>query len=373
MRKKLIISCLLFVGFTGLGFAQTVSVRGMVKDPQGNSIPFASIKIKNTNLGTSSDSLGVFHLQLIPKDLIVISAIGFADTTLSLSNMTDVTIMLRPKTKSLNEVIIAGNNQNTGLPSPEESTREEIITNTFENYLRGAEFSSGIIESSQLVPKLRTGTIQVRTTISGFGDLNTINSGEMLPVMEHKEDTKGSRYLLNRFAKGLIVDQHNNFILDSANLLNYDKIDGKLMIAQDGKNYLEVDKEKVVAFAFRTPDSSYVFINVPILSKTSYFLLIANGPKYSVYKSIKTKFVKSTYVSNGLVESGNNYDEYVDNQTYYWIDQKNNRAGILELKKRSIKDVFGMEKQKTEAYFAKHKFDELDDGFLRNFIDYLNQ
>jgi hypothetical protein len=369
MRKELIIFCLLFVGFTGFGFAQIVTLRGVVKDPQGNSIPFASIKIKNTNLGTSSDSLGIFHLQLNPREIIVISAVGYTDTTISVSNMSDITVMLKPKTKALKEVIIAGNNQNSNLPSPEETTREEIITNTFDNFLRAGEFSSGITVNSSNP----SGRSQIRTIFNGFGNLNTINSGEMLPVVEHKEDTRGSRYLLNRFSKGLIVDQNNKFITDSSNLLNYDKIDGKLMIAQDGKNYLEVDKDKVIAFAFRTPDSAYIFLNVPILSKTSYFLLVANGPKYSVYKSLKTKFVKSTYVSNGLVETGNNYDEYVDVQTYYWIDQKNKKAGILELKKKSIKEVFEMEKEKTNQFFTKHKFDDLDDGFIRNFINYLNQ
>jgi hypothetical protein len=355
--------------FSQLIQAQTISITGKVTDSFGKPVGSASIRIINSNRGTSSDADGSFNLHLRPSDSILISAIGYGDTIFSPGNRNKLVVILRPKPKSLGEVVVSGTGQNNGIPSPEEVTREQIIASTFDNYLKSAEFSSGL----QVITSNPTGQALVRTVFSGFGDLNTINSGEMLPVVEHKEDTKGSRYLLNRFSKGLIVDQDNHIITDSTNLLNYDKIDGKLMIAQGAKNYLEIDKEKVIAFAFKTSDSAYVFLNVPILSKTSYFMLVANGPKYSVYKSVKSKFVKSTYVSNGLVESGNNYDEYVDNQTYYWIDQKNNRAGILELKKRSIRDVFAMEKQKTEAYFAKHKFDELDDGFLRNFIDYLNQ
>jgi CarboxypepD_reg-like domain len=367
--KKIIISLTIFLTMLSPAIqAQIISLTGKVVDTKGNPVVSASIRIINSDQGTSSDSLGIFSLRIKQGNSVLVSAIGYSDTVFSAVNRVGLLIVLQPNAKALQEVVVSGTNQTTEISSPEEVPREQIIASTFESYLREAEFSNGIY----VISKLGTGGIS-RIILTGFGGLNTLNSGVTLPVVEHKEDTKGSRYLLNRFSRGLIVDQNNKFITDSNNLLNYDKIDDKLMIAQDGKNYLEVDKEKVIAFAFKTQDSSYVFLNVPALSKTNYFLLIANGPKYSVYKSIKTKFVKSTYVSNGLVETGNNYDEYVDNQTYYWIDQKNNKAGILELKKKSIREVFESEKEKTDQFFTNHKLDNLDDGFLRNFINYLNE
>jgi len=146
-----------------------------------------------------------------------------------------------------------------------------------------------------------------------------------------------------------------------------------LMIARDAKNYLEVDKEKVIAFALKTDDTSFIFLNVPILSKVNYYLLIANGSKYSAYKSVRAKFVKSNYTSNGLVETGNNYDEYVDKQIYYWVDQKNEKAGIFELKKKSIKEAFASEAAKVDAYFSLHKHEDVDDNFVKNLIVFLNR
>jgi len=353
--------------------AQSIPVTGKITDPNGKPVVAASVKVMNTKQGTSSDTLGVFTINVRANAELIISAIGFADTMVSIGKQRNLMVSLMPKAKALKEIVVSGANSNSGLPSPEEATREEIITSTFEEYLRGAMFSNGIFVSSSYQPGAHGAGGIVRTTIPGFGALNTINSGAMLPVVEHKEDTRGSRYLLNRFAKGIIVDQNNNLITDSTNLLNYDKIDGKLMIAQEGAKYLEVDKDKVIAFAFKTYDSTYVFLQVPMLSKTSYFLLVANGQKYSVYKSVKTKFIKDTYVSNGLTESGNPFDEYVDNQVYYWINQKDSTAGILELKKKSIKEAFPAEKEKTESYLSKHKFDDIDDFFIRNLINYLNQ
>jgi hypothetical protein len=212
-----------------------------------------------------------------------------------------------------------------------------------------------------------------RIQLNGFGALNTLNSGVMLPIVPFKEDTKGSRYLLNRFVTGIIVDRNNQVITDSTKLMNYDKLDGQLMITQDARNYLTVDKDKVVAFAFRTGDSTYIFLNVPVLNNTDYFLLVALGSKYSAYKLIKTKFTASNYKSSGLVETGNNYDEYVDQQTYYYVDQKNAKGGSFELKKKSIKEAFQFEKEKTDDFFSMHKNERLNDNFIRNLILYLNQ
>ena len=143
---------------------------------------------------------------------MVFSAIGFADTTVSVNGRTNLTIILLPQTKALKEVVVSGSNQNTDIRSPEEASREQIITGTFETYLRASMFSNGIL--------VVTGSGGSTSRIFGFGSLNTINSGEMLPMFEHKEDTRGSRYLLNRFSGGLVIDQNNNMINDSTMLLN---------------------------------------------------------------------------------------------------------------------------------------------------------
>jgi len=375
-KKPFLLLWILVMTMVQSTIAQNITVSGKIIDPQGKPVVSASVRVKNSKQGTSSDSLGVFTINVKSKAALIFSAIGFADTTVYADNRNKLVIVLKSEAKALKEVIVSGASQNSGLPSAEEATREQIIANTFENYLRGAEFSNGIYVSSTLKSKLVGNVVTetgVRTIISGFGALNTINSGAMLPVIEHKEETRGSRYLLRKYAKGVIVDSSNSLITDSINLLNYDKIDGQLMIAQNAKNYLEVDKEKILAFALKADDTSFIFLNVPILSKTNYFLLIANGPKYSAYKSIRSKFVKSNYQSNGLVETGNNYDEYVDKLTYYWVDEHSKSAGIFELKKKSIADAFAAEKEKTNTFFAQHKHDDIDDNLIKNLIMYLNQ
>ncbi|HXB44999.1 MAG TPA: carboxypeptidase-like regulatory domain-containing protein [Puia sp.] len=369
LRKKIILLIILYSTFlVQATWAQTISVHGKVKDTKGNPIISASLKVKDSKQGANSDTLGNFNIKVKAYAELIFSAIGFADTVVPVNGRTSLTVVLSAQTKALGEVVVSGSNQNAGLPSPDEPTKEQIIANTFENYLRSAEFSNGVYP---ITTYGQTGA--TRLLLSGFGSLNTVNSGVMLPVVEHQEDTKGSRYLLNKFGAGIIVDQYNKIITDSNKLLNYDKIDGQLIITQDTKNYITVDKEKVIAFALKAPDTSFIFLNVPILSKNNYFVLIANGAKYSAYKSIRSRFVKSNYRSNGLVESGNNYDEYVDQQIYYWVDQSKKTAGIFELKKKSILEAFSAEIEKTRFYFAQHKHDDIDDNFVKHLIVYLNQ
>jgi CarboxypepD_reg-like domain len=275
--KKIIISLTIFLTLLSPAIqAQIISLTGKVVDAKGNPVVSDSLRIINSDQGTSSDSLGIFSLRIKQGNSVLVSAIGYADMVFSAVNRVGLLIVLQPKAKALQEVVVSGANQTTEIASPEEVPREQIIASTFESYLREAEFSNGIYVISKL------GSVGIsRIILTGFGGLNTLNSGVTLPDVEHKEDTKGSRYLLNRFSRGRIVDQNNKFITDSNNLLNYDKIDRRLMVAVGDNKYLAVDKEKVIAFAFKVGDTSFVFLNVPILNNNDYFLLIATGPKYS--------------------------------------------------------------------------------------------
>ena len=356
-------------------FSQSITVSGKVSDSKGNPIISASVNIVNTKKGTATNNKGEFKINTKPEASVLFSALGYSDTIISIENRTILNVTLLPKVENLKEITIEGNNQNTDPSVINETAREEFITNTFQDYLRSAQFSNGTFVVSSLT-NIKVGNVTsqkiTNSVYNGFGPLSTVNSGIMLPVIEHKEETKGSRYLLKKYAQGLIIDSGNNLIVDSTNILNYDKIDGQLMMAIDRKNFLEIDKEKVIGFALKTEDTTLIFLNVPILSKVNYFLLIANGPKYSAYKSIRSKFVKSNYSSNGLTEIGNNYDEYVDTEKFYWVDQRANTAGFFELKKKSLKAIFPSEKAKIEEFFLQHKYDDIDENFVKKLIDFLN-
>lgn len=79
--KSLIFICFILISLNALAqeYAQdsTISISGLIlTDKSKEPIEDAIITIKRTRRGVISDSSGVFHLQILPKDTLVISSMG---------------------------------------------------------------------------------------------------------------------------------------------------------------------------------------------------------------------------------------------------------------------------------------------------------
>ncbi len=100
---RLLIIGILFIHLTGL-LAQNHKVSGRVMDAQTKEvIAFASVFVKGTSVGTMTDTLGVFDLN-ISGDSISVSALGFESQTLLVKAASDVTVRLNPVVTELEEV-----------------------------------------------------------------------------------------------------------------------------------------------------------------------------------------------------------------------------------------------------------------------------
>jgi CarboxypepD_reg-like domain len=379
IRSSFFLLVIMFAGIQ-MTIAQPIAVSGTVKDVKGIPVPAASIRVKNTNEGTRTDSLGNFNIKVRPNTDLIISAIGFTDTTLSVKDQTTISAVLSPKAKSLNEVVISGASQNSELPAPDQIAKDQIISNALSDYVKGADINYSITQSSGIfnppagatVSKGADGRI-IAWHIATTEVLNTVNTGSLIPVFSHQEDTRGSRYLFDKSVKGMVVNQFDTIINNPAYLYNYDKIGGNLLLTQDNQNYIEVDKQQIKSFALKGDNAGYVFEHVRSVKDNNFFEVVLKGTKYAVYKLIKTKLIKANHQTNGYTESGNYYDEYKDERIYYFVDVKNNTARQFELKKKSIKEVFGVEKVKTDKYFSDHINEDINEDFIKNLTVYLNQ
>lgn len=95
-------------------FAQTRSVSGTVKDATGSGIPGATVKIKNTTKGTSTDGNGVFKLEGVATDAsLEITAIGYEAQSVAVPASGDVNVTLKDATTSLEEVVISVGSRNS--------------------------------------------------------------------------------------------------------------------------------------------------------------------------------------------------------------------------------------------------------------------
>ena len=86
--------------------AEVITIDGTVRDAQG-PLPGASILIKNSSKGTTSDAQGKFSLEADRKDVLVISMIGYQTKEVPAS-ASDFSITLVEDTKQLNEVVVVG-------------------------------------------------------------------------------------------------------------------------------------------------------------------------------------------------------------------------------------------------------------------------
>ncbi|HUP13579.1 MAG TPA: SusC/RagA family TonB-linked outer membrane protein, partial [Niastella sp.] len=91
-------------------FAQeTRAVSGRVVSGTGQGLSGASVRVKGTNVGTSTDSTGAFTVTAGPAATLVVSYVGYTAQELTLSqNQTDVEITLQASGAQLNEVVVIG-------------------------------------------------------------------------------------------------------------------------------------------------------------------------------------------------------------------------------------------------------------------------
>ncbi len=103
MRKLLILLGALFLWSSQCVFAQ---VTGKVTDANGAPIPGASIKIKGTNKGTTTNVDGTFTLDASDAVQLEVSSVGYRGQTISASPGQSLSVSLISEAKNISEVVL---------------------------------------------------------------------------------------------------------------------------------------------------------------------------------------------------------------------------------------------------------------------------
>ena len=117
-------------------FQERRTITGIVKeDATGEPIAGATVAIKGTNLGTSTNADGEFTLQATSGDQLVTSFIGYVTTTTAITDAATYSITLSPSSEQLNEIVIVGSrSQNRTViesPVPIDIIEASAIANTY--------------------------------------------------------------------------------------------------------------------------------------------------------------------------------------------------------------------------------------------------
>lgn len=319
MRKFIFLS-LLIITSAKFVCAQTANIVGTVRDDKGNPLHFVFVGSIQDKVAVFTDSLGNFTIGVTPGTKLDFDLRGYEGTSLTISKPDD---------------------------SP-----QVVLKST------GAAASNSSVS-----------TIARKDTIFQRPDNVYL---DRLPGHE-KGKTKGNRYLLDVFAHGIFVNAHDELVYNRDYLFDYDKIGGGLLITKDGKSILELSFDQTRSFKlYSRTDEVFVFEKVPSIDNSHYLQVLAEGKKYKVYKLIKTTFRKSDYVNAGMVQHGNDYDEFIDDADYYLFDVQANQMKKFTLKRKSLKESFAKEADKINKYLSDHSGD-INDAYLSNLGDAMNQ
>lgn len=84
-------------------------VKGTITDKDGNPIPGATVVIKSTNKGTTTDSNGNFVIEDVPpQSVLLVSFIGYKSQEISIGDRAQVNVTLLEETTALTEVVVVG-------------------------------------------------------------------------------------------------------------------------------------------------------------------------------------------------------------------------------------------------------------------------
>src|SRR5574344_1172002 len=95
MKKiRLFLTCLLLVITANL-FAQNIQVSGTVTDAgTGEPIAFASLQIKGTSFGTTTDDFGKYTISAPSDGVLIISFVGYQNSEVAINGKSVVDVVL---------------------------------------------------------------------------------------------------------------------------------------------------------------------------------------------------------------------------------------------------------------------------------------
>jgi hypothetical protein len=316
--KKLILFLLLFGAVRAI--AQNVS--GTISNDHGQPVRYAFIYDPQTKNAAFSDSTGAFNITVGTSAQLMVNARGYLKTTASASGNTALQIILKPD------------------PAVATTTAKTDIDQAFKT-------SDGYV---------------INSAVSDWG-----------ATTSDTRDVVGSRFMFRKWVPGYVIKANGDVVEDPNVLFNYDKIKGDLYYNEAGKVSVN-DKNVMKGFVLVSPQDKPVrFEMMPGISSDLYCIVLSTGPNYKIYKLIKTKYVPSDYKTDGISSTGNKYDEYTDESTYYVMNMKTMAFQPIQLRKKSIQTTFAADGGKLNSFMSTHSSDKMDEAYLGALGDAMNQ
>jgi TonB-dependent SusC/RagA subfamily outer membrane receptor len=129
MRKIASLFAVLLL-FSASVFAQTRTVKGIVRNEKGDPVPFVTVAVKGTKNAVVADANGSFLIKAKTGDVLVVTGIGFNSQEATVTNESTLTINVKTVNSSLSEVVVTSmgirRNRNTLPYSAQQISGDEL-------------------------------------------------------------------------------------------------------------------------------------------------------------------------------------------------------------------------------------------------------
>jgi hypothetical protein len=199
----------------------------------------------------------------------------------------------------------------------------------------------------------------------------SVGNASVLPSFRIKEDTKGNRYLYDKWVSGSVTGV-DGVVYNSPNFhYNYDKISQKLFMLLDSNKVLELSSGNIAGFNLKGDTNEYQFERLKNSTDLNFYQPVYKNEKgYSLYKLLVTKFKRADYQTNGIIESGNKYDEYVD-EVEYFIASPKQEISKITFKKKNLEKALERESAKVDTFFSLNRA-KVDEDFVTKLLQSIN-
>ncbi len=106
--KRFISVCVLLFTIGHFSFAQQTQVTGKVTGTNGEGVASASVTVKGSKKGTSTDAQGNFSISAVPSATLVVTSTGYEKREVAVASRTTVDVALTASNQQLEQVVVIG-------------------------------------------------------------------------------------------------------------------------------------------------------------------------------------------------------------------------------------------------------------------------
>jgi hypothetical protein len=298
-------------------FSQTISISGTVNNQKGQPVPYAFVRDAQHSYATFADSTGTFMLKADPASALEVSAMNYKNTQVRIESKTNVSVVL-----------------------PADAVQDGVASLSSAK----AEVSGEFMQARQQL-------------VAGDASLQRVREGFT------QEPTRGSRYLFDNWIPGFGINKKDSLVVETTNVYNYDKVNGNIFYTNDGKSMSQVSPEHLKSFSlYDKKGHAHVYENAPSINGKPFVEVLVSTPKYKIYKKIDTKLTRADFHTDGVLEMGHRYDEYVDVERYYFVGT-DGKAQSISLKKSTLKKLLAGD---ADAFIASQGSRDVDEEYVKD-------